>query len=111
MVGCSWTLSPIACHTAASSERPTLRFSRRLEEYGLPYRETPASSDGAVDPGLVIPHPNNRLQHLDGGACRSGVEVHHRAALVTISDGYGSGLVGFSEREDTSHPFVFFEED
>ena len=39
---------------------------RRLEEYRLPYREPPASSDGAVDSSLVVPHPNDRLQHIDG---------------------------------------------
>ena len=83
----------------------------RLEEYGLPYREAPASSDGAVDPGLVVPHPNNRLQHLGGGACRVRVEVHHRAALVAIGDADGGGFVGFSEREDASHPFVLLEGD
>jgi hypothetical protein len=74
---------------------PTL--GRRLEEYGLSYREAPPSSDRAVDPSLVVLHPNNRLQHLGGGTCRVRVEVHHRAALVAISDAHGGGLVGFSE--------------
>jgi hypothetical protein len=41
-----------------------LMLGGRLEEYRLPYREAPASNDGAVDPSLVVPHPNNRLQHL-----------------------------------------------
>src|SRR5438093_7668693 len=84
---------------------------RRLEEYGLSYREAPSSSDRAVDASLVVLHPNNRLQHLGGGACRVRVEVHHRAALVPVGDAYGGGLDALSEREDAAHPFVLLEGD
>ena len=82
-----------------------------LEEYRLPYRKTPASRDGAVDPSLVVPHPDNRLQHLRGLACRVRIEVHHRAALVAIDDTYGGGFRSFAERENTSHPLVLLEGD
>ncbi len=75
----------------------------RLEENWLPYRD-PASNNGAVDPGLVVAHPNDRFQYLRVGSCRVGVEVHHRAALVVIGDGDGDGgtFLGFSERQDVS---------
>src|SRR5262245_3219361 len=89
---------------------PLPMLSRRLEEYGLAYREAPASSYGAVDPSLVVPQLGNRLQHLGGRACRVRVEVHHRAALVEVGDRYGRGA-GFPEREDAPHPFVLLEGD
>src|SRR5262245_51078760 len=86
-------------------------FGRRHEEYGLPHREAPASSDGAVDASLVVPHPDNRLKHLCRRARRLRVEVHHRATLVSIRDAYGGGLARFPEREDPSHPIVLLEGD
>src|SRR5882672_10054869 len=110
MLVCFSTISSIAGRVV-----PTLlvlpMLGRRLEEYGLPYREAPASSDRAVDPSLVVPHPNNRLQHLGGRACRVRIEVHHRAALVAQGDAHGGSLDALSEREDTSHPFVLLEGD
>jgi alpha-1,6-mannosyltransferase len=118
-----WTLlaelQPLGRVVYSSPEYELLRVDsqrlampgRRLEEYGLPHREAPAASDGAVDPSLVVPHPNNRLQHLGGGARRARVVVHHRAALVAIGDANGGGLARLSEREDASHPFVLLEGD
>jgi hypothetical protein len=91
------------------SQVTTLR-GRWFEEYGLPNSEVSSSTDGAVNPGLVVPCPNNCLQHFGGGACRLRVEDHHRAALVWIGDEYG-GAAGFSEREDATDPFVLLKRD
>src|SRR5262245_52161180 len=97
----------------SEASRPTCvaMLGARLEEYRLPYREAPAPSDGAVHPGLVVPDPNNRLQHLCGLACRVRVKVDHRATLVAISDAHRGGFVAFSERENSSQPFVLLEGD
>ena len=57
-----WSLLP----EAVQDSQVLSLFGRRLEEYGLSYREAPASSNGAVDPSLVVPHSNDRLQHFDG---------------------------------------------
>jgi hypothetical protein len=111
-------LQPLGRVVYSSPEYELLRVStllatlrRGLEEHGLPLREAPAASDGAVDPSVVVPHPDNRPQHLGSGARRAGVEVHHRAALVAIGDAYGGGLARFSEREDASHPLVLLKRD
>jgi len=37
-------------------------LDRRLEEDRLPDRDLAASNHGAVDPGLVVAHPNDRFQ-------------------------------------------------
>ena len=71
---------------------------------GCPHREAPASNDGAVDSHLVVPHPNNRLQHLWGLPCRVRVEVHHRAALVAIGDAYGGGFDRFRRTRERLPP-------
>src|SRR5262245_56160906 len=98
---------PAPCRSSRLLSMP----GRRFEEYALPDREASAPNDGAVHPGLVVPRPDDRLQHFRGGAGGAGVEVHHRTALVAIADGDDGGFVGISEREDAAHPFVFLEGD
>src|ERR1044071_3115090 len=98
------TLTPASVHV--STERSP---GRRVEEYRLPDGEAPAAGDRAVDPRLVVPHANDRLQHLRGRARRVGIEVDHRAAFVAIGDADGGGLGRLSERENASDPFVLLE--
>src|SRR6185503_18849867 len=107
----AWGLSPVQSAIGSIFRCECTPRLRRLEEYWLAYCDPPASSDGAVDPSLVVPHPNNRLEHFCSLACRVRVKVDHRAALVAMGDGCCGSGVGLPEREDASHPFVFFEWD
>jgi hypothetical protein len=81
----------------------------RREVEGLTDRQASAPNHGAVDPRLVVPGANDRLENFRRPESGVWVKVDHGAALVPIGDCDRGGGIPVSKRQHTTHPGIFLE--